>query len=95
MPRIVGSCMLFIYALFTLAPSADPRWEGARFVGEVLVRASSPADARYVAASAPAIGSRHFLDKELYRVVEMNYGEEFRLAGGPGVIYSLPSRKRR
>ena len=81
--------MLSIYALYAREPSTDPRWEGARFHGEVLVRASSPADARDVSACARGIGSPHFFDENLYAVVEMNYGEDFRDAGPRGLIYSL------
>ena len=85
--------MLAIFSIVPIGSRSGPRWDGARFFGEVLVRAFSAADARSIASIAPSIGSDHFLDETLYRVVEVNYGEAFLAAGPRGLIVSLPGRK--
>ena len=82
-------------AIFTLVPSdwTGARWQEAPFYGEVLVRAEDAADARAIASRARTIGSAHFLDEALYRVSEVNYGEDFFAAGPRGLILSVPTRK--
>lgn len=41
-----------IYRLVPTAPASDPRWDIAPYMGTLVVRARSPADARIVAAEA-------------------------------------------
>lgn len=77
--------MMRIYRLVPDAIETDPNWDLAELVGEVVVRAFSPADARIVAAEAevdfldvpakPGDGvstsfASAFRDNKLYRVVE-------------------------
>ena len=84
--------MLAIFTIMPIGARTGLRWRDAPFFGDVLVRAESAADARAIASRARTIGSDHFLDEALYRVFEVNYGDNF-LAGGPrGVILSVPSQ---
>jgi hypothetical protein len=92
--RFRRSYMLSIFSIVPIAPRNDPKWNEARFRGEVLVRAESGTEARAIAAAAPNIGSHHFHDETLYVVREVNYGEGFLAAGPRGVISVCPRTTR-
>jgi hypothetical protein len=94
--------------LFRLVPSADrgdPAWDLAPCQGEVVVRASSPADARLAPAEAeidfPEAGAKPgdgvktgfaFRDRKLYYVVEDRSGE-FSEEGERGVVAGKLTRE--
>ena len=84
--------MLAIFTIMPIGARTGARWRDAPFFGDVLVRAESASDARTIASRARSIGSDHFLDETLYRVSEVNYGEEFLAGGTRGVILSVPSQ---
>ena len=80
---------LWIFKLVA-APADDARWNGNGSPGEAVVRAKSAMDAREVAAQSSIVGAHLFRDSGLYRVVEMNYGDDFRIAGPRGLIIGIP-----
>ena len=68
---------LSIFRLIAEVASTDERWQGVEFRGDVIVRATSYEDARAVAIDSAK--TTHCLDDaDLYSVVEVNYGEDFR-----------------
>jgi hypothetical protein len=76
-------------SIFSIAPTSgrdDPRRMGERFHGEIIVRAHSAQDAREVAAADMPLDAHLIERDDLYRVVEVNYGDAFRNAGPRGVI---------
>lgn len=98
---------LRIFRLVPDAPEADPRWDMAKSVGEIVVRAASPADARVVASHAeidfPDIGAlpgdgnetdfaSAVRDERLYRVEEVA-DERYPRAGERAVLEGHPERQ--
>jgi len=53
---------------------------------EVLIRANSPTDAFELAAKALGIAAPELRDVTRFGIVEVNYGDDFCLAGPRGVI---------
>lgn len=98
---------LKIFRLVPDAPDTDPRWDIAEPVGEVVVRAESPADARIVASHAepdfPEVGAAPgdgvetdfasaVRDERLYRVEEDTSGR-YPTEGEREVLQGGPDRK--
>lgn len=92
-----------IYRLVPDAPATDPGWDNAPSLGEITVRAESPADARIVAAAAeidfpdvdalPGDGvttsfASAVRDEKLYRVEEDTSGR-FPAEGARAVLDGL------
>ncbi len=85
MQQHINQNQLRLYRLIPVASAGDPNWGNADNLGEIVVRAESPADARVVAADAeldfteidalPAEGNSTrdasaFRNERLYAVVE-------------------------
>lgn len=96
-----------VFRLVPDAPADDPRWDLAEPVGEVIVRAASPADARIVASHAeadfPDVGAMPgdgvktdfasaVRDTRLYRVLEDTSGR-YANDGERAVLKREPARK--